>query len=71
MVYGCKLSELLPRNQYPSAPLDPEARQEWIWRRNAQLQGAKTEAEIEARVQSWREQRDGAQLAKPEKLEKP
>jgi transcriptional regulator with XRE-family HTH domain len=37
--YGCKMSELLPRNQYPSAPLDPVARLDWVRRRNAAIQG--------------------------------
>lgn len=55
--YGAKMSELLPRNQYPSAPLDPEKRQEWAWRRNAAIQGA---ADVEAYVQTQREQRDRA-----------
>lgn len=36
--YGSKMSELLPRNQYPSAPLDPALRREWVWRRNALIQ---------------------------------
>lgn len=28
---------LMPRNQYPSAPLDPELRREFLWRRNAAI----------------------------------
>ena len=44
---GCKMSELLPRNQYPSAPLDPEKRREWVRRRNAQIQGVDPEEYLE------------------------
>lgn len=36
---GCKMSTMVPRNQYPSAPLDPAARREFFWRRNAMIQG--------------------------------
>ena len=50
----------LRNNQYPSFSSDPVERQEQVWRRNAQMQGAKTEEEIEARVTFWREQRDRA-----------
>lgn len=45
--YGCKMSELLPRNQYPSAPLDPVKRLEWVRRRNAQIQGVDPEEYLE------------------------
>lgn len=38
-VYGCRLSELLERNQYPSLPLDPAARREAVIRRNALIAG--------------------------------
>jgi transcriptional regulator with XRE-family HTH domain len=58
--FHCKPSQLVPRNQYPSAPLDPAARQLWVWRRNAQIQGARTEEEIEARVEMWRKGREDA-----------
>lgn len=38
--YDCRLSTLVIRNQYPSAPaLDPEARLDWVRRRNAAIQG--------------------------------
>lgn len=33
--YGCKSSELRPRNSMPSAPLEPSARLEWVRARNA------------------------------------
>jgi transcriptional regulator with XRE-family HTH domain len=38
-VFGCKMSEIVPRNQYPSAPLDPAARRLHFIRRNAMIQG--------------------------------
>jgi transcriptional regulator with XRE-family HTH domain len=38
-VYGAKWDEIMPRNQYPSAPLDPARRREYFIRRNAQIQG--------------------------------
>lgn len=38
--YGCKISELMPRNQYPGAPLDPLKRRIYFIRRNAYIQGA-------------------------------
>lgn len=37
--YGTKMSEILPRNQYPSAPADPRARREYFIRANARIQG--------------------------------
>lgn len=37
-VYNAKISELMPRNQYPSAPLDPALRRDYFWRRNAVIQ---------------------------------
>lgn len=55
--YGCKVSDLMPRNQYPSAPLDPEERQEWVWQRNARIQGV---ADVDATVKAWRDKRDKA-----------
>jgi transcriptional regulator with XRE-family HTH domain len=55
--YHCKASDLMPRNQYPSAPLDPEERQEWVWQRNARIQGV---ADVDATVKAWREKRDKA-----------
>ena len=33
---------MMPRNQYPNAPLDPAERQEHFWRRNAKIQGVAT-----------------------------
>ena len=33
-VYDCRISELVPRNQYPSAPLDPVERRAWVDARN-------------------------------------
>lgn len=54
-VYGARMSELLPRNQYPSAPVDPEKRQEWVWRRNALIQGV---GDVDEYVQTQRDQRD-------------
>lgn len=32
--YACAFSELMPRNQYPSAPHDPAARRRFFWQRN-------------------------------------
>lgn len=54
--YECKLIELMPRNQYPNAPLDPAERQEHFWRRNAKIQGV---ADVDAYVKEKREKRDG------------
>jgi transcriptional regulator with XRE-family HTH domain len=34
-----RVSMLMPRNQYPSAPLDPVLRRDWVRRRNAMIQG--------------------------------
>ena len=36
--YGAKPSELMPRNQYPSAPLDPEERLAFFNERNRRIQ---------------------------------
>lgn len=38
-IYSCRFAEIMPRNQYPLAPLDPAARREFFWRRNALIQG--------------------------------
>jgi transcriptional regulator with XRE-family HTH domain len=54
-VYNAEISELMPRNQYPSAPVDPALRRDWVWRRNAAIQGVE---DIEAYVQTQRDQRD-------------
>lgn len=61
-VYDCRICELLPKNHYPSAPVDPALRREFFWRRNAQIQGVEDE---EGYVEMMRERhatRAGAQL---------
>jgi transcriptional regulator with XRE-family HTH domain len=53
-LYRCKMSDLVPRNQYPSAPLNPAERQFWVWRRNARIQGWDEEEYVEI-MQAQRE----------------
>ena len=41
VAYGCDPADLMPRaprNQYPSAPNEPESRLDWVRRRNAAIQ---------------------------------
>ena len=47
-VYSCHAKDLTPRNQYPSAPLDPVARREFFIRRNARIQGYDPDEAVEA-----------------------
>ena len=65
-VYKCKPSELLPRNQYPSAPVDPVARQEHIRRRNAAIQKVdETEYMAAMSAQDERVRQHGSEPRKP------
>lgn len=45
--YLCKWIEIMPRNQYPSAPLDPVKRREFFIRRNAMIQGQDPDEAVE------------------------
>jgi transcriptional regulator with XRE-family HTH domain len=45
--YLCAWADLVPRNQYPSAPLDPVARREFFIRRNAAVQGNDPDEAVE------------------------
>lgn len=38
--FGVRLSELAPRNQYPSAPMDPDERAVFFQERNKRIQNA-------------------------------
>lgn len=40
-LYACKFSEILPRNQYPNAPLDPAKRRDYFAQRNRAIQEAR------------------------------
>lgn len=51
-VYRCAMSEIMPRNQYPSAPLDPALRREFFWYRNATIQRVE---DVEGHVQTMRD----------------
>jgi transcriptional regulator with XRE-family HTH domain len=46
-VYRASWNEIMPRNQYPSAPLDPVARREFFIRRNALIQGFDPDEAVE------------------------
>jgi transcriptional regulator with XRE-family HTH domain len=63
-LYGAKVSEIMPRNQYPSAPLDPAERQLWVWRRNARIQKVPDVEEYVRQMRAQREQALGYDAAK-------
>jgi transcriptional regulator with XRE-family HTH domain len=63
--YECKLSELAPRNQYPSAPLDPEERKTFMRRRNAAI----SKVDVEEYMEAMAEQ-DKRMAARPSALPK-
>lgn len=46
--YGAQAHELYPRNQYPSAPVDPAHRRDWVRRRNAAIAGIPEDEYLQA-----------------------
>jgi transcriptional regulator with XRE-family HTH domain len=39
-IYGARMDQLMPREQYPSSPIDPAHRREYFSKRNKRIQGA-------------------------------
>jgi transcriptional regulator with XRE-family HTH domain len=63
--YSAAASELMPRNQYPCAPLDPALRREFMRRRNAAVAGIDTDEYLATlATQDERVARHGAESVK-------